>query len=179
MENNRIDKEGKEEIRELLITHQGKEIDLENTPEPMTKGTRKLTDAQRRLALLQATAPFHKMTFIEQCTLAGFSRAAGYKALKNKSFQLYIEEILDAQNRQFMSTVYAKLQGIITTSRSEKVQLDAIKVYLTMTGKLTEFKEVSHKVQMEAQEVRAKRLDELEAEILEMEKELLEDPHEK
>ncbi|WP_195536191.1 phBC6A51 family helix-turn-helix protein [Bacillus paralicheniformis] len=147
------------------------ELDLETTPEPKTKGTRRLTHEQRKLALLQATEPFHKMTFSEQCEMAGFSRQAGYNALKNENFQEYVEEILDTRNRQFMSTVYARLQDIIENSRSEKNVLDGIKVYLTMTGKYKETSEVTHKIDQtpESQSERERR-------IIEMEKELLGEP---
>jgi Helix-turn-helix of insertion element transposase len=159
-----------EEMQELLlVTHGGKEIDLKHLPEPQSKGTKGLPDTHRKLALLQATLPYHKLTFKEQCDLVGFSRQSGYKALQKKEFQEYVEEILDQQNRQFMGTVFSKLQGIIENSRSERMQLEGIKIYLQLTGKLQEVKEVTHTVKHELP-----TQEERERVIIEMEKELLE-----
>lgn len=164
------DSKGEEMNELLLVTHGGKEIDLENLPEPKSKGTKNLTEKQRRLALLQATAAYHKMTFKEQCELVGFSRVAGYKAVAKQEFQEYVEEILDAQNRQFMGVVFSRLQDIIQNSRSEKNALEGIKIYLQMTGKLQEVKEVTHTVKHEvpSHEERERRIIELEQELLDI-----------
>ncbi|MFE4073409.1 phBC6A51 family helix-turn-helix protein [Peribacillus sp. YIM B13477] len=156
-----------EEIKELLlVTHGGKEIDFENLPMPKTKGTKQLNDNHRKLALLQATAPYHNMTFTEQCELVGIARNSGYKALRKPEFQAYVEEILDSRNRAFMGVVYSRLQGIIENSRSDKMVLEGIKIYLQMTGKLKETHEHTHEIKKET------TLKDLEAEVLEMEKEI-------
>ncbi|MDM5229345.1 phBC6A51 family helix-turn-helix protein [Cytobacillus sp. NJ13] len=179
MENNEfreLQLQRKDEVRELLvITLEGREIDLQNLPEPKTNNTRKLTHNQRKLALLQATAPYHNMSFTEQCDLVGISRTAGYKIIKKQNFQEYVEELLEFQNRQFMGTVFKTLEDLILKSRSEKIKLDAVKVYLTMTGKLSESKTVTHEIkQLESQEERERRIIEMEHELLEIDGDLSE-----
>lgn len=160
-------KELQSQATELFKKTHEFDIDLENLPAPRTRGQRNLTEKQRKFAVLWASRAWHGMSMTEMCKLAGFSLTAGYIAKKKPEFHSYVEDILDRQNRDFMSQVYKELQNIIKNSRSEKNKLDAIKIWLQMNDKLT------HKHEIEvSQKPEPPKLEELEREVLELEREL-------
>lgn len=142
-------------------------LDLDNLPESKLQGTKNLTEAQQRFAVLYSTRAWHKMTIKRMAQIVGFSERNAYKCIKNKDFRNYCEEILDQQNKDFISIVYKELQDIIVHGR-EKNKLDAIKVWLSMYGKLDNKKiEIVHSSKHETDAEREARLSRLERELLE------------
>ncbi|MEC2225015.1 MULTISPECIES: phBC6A51 family helix-turn-helix protein [Heyndrickxia] len=110
----------------------------------------KLTDREKRLALLLAARPMTGMTYKEIYKEAGYqSRSAGQAARQRKEVQMYVEELLDSYNREAIADVYSRLHSIIKNSKNEKTVLEAIKVWADLTGKNIQRHEVNTTVQQE------------------------------
>ncbi len=145
------------EKKELQIVDENLEI-----PEPKSRETMSLSLKERHFAVLWVTQPYHKKSINEMCNEAGFNRQYGYKVRQKPAFKKYCDELLDEFTYEFLPTVYKELHNMIVHGRSEKNRLDAIKVALTMAGKLTERQHITHSVDEEVFDVEEvkKRLEE-------------------
>ncbi|TMN23161.1 phBC6A51 family helix-turn-helix protein [Lentibacillus cibarius] len=161
----------KQEIQQVMKDSFDYEGLLENPPYPQDhKQLRKLTDNQKRFAVLIASKPFHKMTQGQMAELVGISQVTASKYAHDPRIVEYAELVADKQLKKFTSTVYKELQDIIVNSKSEKNKIDAMKLFFQITGKLEESKNITHKIeQQDAPETQRER----ERRIVEMEKELL------
>lgn len=133
------------------------------------KGKNQLTASQRRAAEIFATNDVHNMTVQEVADEVGVDKRTVYRWKKDPDFIKYQNDIAEQAMEDFLSEAYNKLKSLLREGQSEKVQLDAIKLVLQNRGKLTQ----DHEHTIEVKQTQS--LDELEAEVLEMEKDLLSD----
>jgi len=175
---NKLTKKEKQELQKIKVDRMLSEAqqlsakgfpDLENLPDT-TIETRNLSEKQKRLAVLYASRAFHELTFPQQMEIANISYGYGYQTLKLPEFKRYVEQIQDEQMKGFLGNVYHELQDLIKNSKSEKVRLDSIKVFLQMAGKMDTNSTITHISKKETP-----TLDIIEAEVVELEQEMLED----
>jgi AcrR family transcriptional regulator len=127
----------------------------------------KLTGSQRHAAELFATIDVHKKTNAEIAEECGVSERTVYRWKQDPEFIAFQNAIAEHYMEDVISEAYARLKTLLRDGKSEKTQLEALKLILQNRGKLKESHEHKHEVKQ------AKSLDELEAEVFEMEQELL------
>jgi AcrR family transcriptional regulator len=128
----------------------------------------KLTLSQRRCAEILATNDIHKMTIAQIANEIGVDPRTIYRWKKDPEFIAYQNSIAEQAMEDFLAETYATLKQLLREGRSEKTKLEAIKLVLQNRGKLVDKQEHVHEVKQ------TKTLEELEAEVIEMENELLE-----
>ena len=97
----------------------------------------------------------------------GVSSRTIYRWKKEPNFIDFKNEIAEQAMEEVVSDAYLKLQRLMAEGKSEKIQLEAIKLILQNRGRLKQDHE--HTVEVK----HTKSLDELEKEVLEMERDLL------
>lgn len=132
----------------------------------------KLTLSQRRVAEILATNDLHNMTIAQIADEVGVTERTVYRWKQDPSFIAYQNAIADQAMEDFLNEAYLKLKQLLREGKSEKTQLEAIKLVLQNRGKLKDTHE--HNVQVKE----TKSLDELEREVIDMENELLNEPEE-
>ena len=126
----------------------------------------KLTDTQKRVAEILATNDIHKMTIEEIADHENISPRTIYRWKRNPDFVAYKNAIAEEAMEDFLAEAYEKLKEILRDGKSEKIQLDAIKLVLQNRGKLKETQDITVGVkQVESQEEREQRIKELEDEL--------------
>ncbi|UKL30063.1 TetR family transcriptional regulator [Bacillus phage PK2] len=130
----------------------------------------KLTLNQRRCAEILATNDLHNMTVKEIADEIGVDPRTIYRWKKDPEFVAYQNSIAEQAMEDFLTETYNKLKQLLREGKSEKTQLEAIKLVLQNRGKLKDSHEHTHTVK------ETKSLDELEREVIEMENELLNEP---
>ena len=106
-------------------------------------------------------------SIVEIAEEVGVSERTIYRWKKDPDFIAYKNEIAEQAMEELVSDAYNKLQRLMTAGKSEKIQLEAVKLILQNRGRLKQ----DHEHKVEVTQVRS--LDELEREVLEMEKDLL------
>jgi AcrR family transcriptional regulator len=129
----------------------------------------KLTASQRQCAEILATNDIHGMTLQEIADEVGVSLRTIYRWKNDREFIAYQNSIADTAMEDFLTEAYTKLKHLLREGKSEKTQLEALKLVLQNRGKLKDSHEHTHTMKEQ------KSLDELEREVLDMENELLED----
>jgi AcrR family transcriptional regulator len=129
----------------------------------------KLTLNQRRCAEILATNDLHNMTVAQIADEIGVDPRTIYRWKKDPEFVAYQNAIAEQAMEDFLAETYSKLKQLLREGKSEKTQLEAIKLVLQNRGKLKDSHEHTHTVK------ETKSLDELEREVIDMENELLED----
>ena len=109
------------------------------------------------------------MTIVEIADDIGVDPRTIYRWKKDPIFVAYQNQIAEQAMEDFLSEAYNKLKQLLREGKSEKTQLEAIKLVLQTRGKLKD----KHEHSVEVKQTQS--LDELEREVLEMENELLED----
>ena len=132
-------------------------------------GKNQLTLSQRRAAEYFATNDLHNMTVQQIADEVGVDKRTVYRWKKDPAFVAYQNEVADQAMEDFVTEAYNKLKQLLREGKSEKTQLEAIKVVLQARGKLKQ--EQVHQIEVK----QTQSLDDLEKEVLEMEKDLLED----
>jgi AcrR family transcriptional regulator len=129
----------------------------------------KLTGSQRLAAELFATVDIHKKTIKEIADEVGVNERTLYRWKKDREFIAYQNSIAETAMEDVLSEAYAKLKTLLREGKSEKTQLEALKLILQNRGKLVDKQEHTHEVKQ------TKTLEELEREVIDMENDLLED----
>jgi AcrR family transcriptional regulator len=129
----------------------------------------KLTASQRQCAEIFATNDIHKMTIEQIADEIGVTSRTIYRWKQDRDFIEYQNSIADTAMEDFLNEAYTKLKQLLREGKSEKTQLEALKLVLQNRGKLKDSHEHTHTVKEQ------KSLDELEREVLDMENELLEE----
>lgn len=127
-----------------------------------------LTDSQRRAAEILATNDIHKMTTAEIAEEVGVSVRTIYRWKQDPYFVRYKNEIAEQAMEDFLSEAYDQLKRLLREGKSEKTQLEAIKLVLQNRGRLKDAHE--HTVEVK----QTQTLEDLEREVIDMETELLE-----
>jgi AcrR family transcriptional regulator len=128
----------------------------------------KLTLNQRRCAEILATNDIHKMTVQQIADEIGVDPRTIYRWKKDPEFVAYQNAIAEQAMEDFLTETYSKLKTLLREGKSEKTQLEAIKLVLQNRGKLKDTHE--HTVSVannETQEERERRIIEMERELLE------------
>lgn len=129
----------------------------------------KLTVSQRRAAEILATNDVHRLTTAQIAEEVGVTERTVYRWKQDPEFVAYQNAIADQAMEDFLNEAYLKLKELLRAGKSEKVQLEAIKLVLQNRGKLKDTHEHKHEHKaVESQEERERK-------IIEMENELLED----
>ncbi|MBO2536293.1 phBC6A51 family helix-turn-helix protein [Rummeliibacillus suwonensis] len=155
---------------ELVEAYLDDSLELDSLPKSRYRSTSNLTPLQQRICVLVSTKSWSGMSYKKMAELLKCSEQQIYKTIRKPESKLYIEEMLDAKNREFLGTVYAELQDIIIHSNSVKAKLEAIKIYLQVTGKNAPIRVEMNKYDDEprlSQKDREIRLKELEKELFE------------
>jgi AcrR family transcriptional regulator len=128
----------------------------------------KLTLSQRRCAEILATNDLHKMTLAQVAEEVGVSERTIYRWKQDPDFIAYQNSIAEQAMEDFLAETYSTLKKLLREGKSEKTQLEAIKLVLQNRGKLKDTHEHTHEVkQTETQEERERRIIEMERELLE------------
>jgi AcrR family transcriptional regulator len=126
-----------------------------------------LTLSQRRCAEILATNDLHKMTIQEIADEIGVNPRTIYRWKQDPEFIAYQNSIAERAMEDFLTEAYTKLKQLLREGRSEKTQLEAIKLVLQNRGKLVDKQEHSVEVKQ------TQTLEDLEREVIDMENELL------
>ena len=132
-------------------------------------GKNQLTLSQRRAAEYFATNDLHNMTVQQIADEVGVDKRTVYRWKKDPAFIAYQNEVADQAMEDFLTEAYTTLKHLLREGKSEKTQLEAIKLVLQNRGKLKQ--EHEHKLEVK----QTQSLEDLEREVIEMEKDLLED----
>jgi len=128
-----------------------------------------LTLSQRRVAEILATNDIHKMTIAEIAEEVGVNPRTIYRWKQDPEFIAYQNSIAEQAMEDFLTETYTQLKKLLREGKSEKTQLEAIKLVLQNRGKLKD----SHEHTVEVKQTQT--LEDLEREVIDMETELLED----
>lgn len=126
-----------------------------------------LTLSQRECAKIFATNDVHKMTIEQIADHIGVTTRTLYRWKQDRTFIQYQNEIAETAMEDVLTEAYAKLKTLLREGKSEKTQLEALKLILQNRGKLVDKTEHTHGMK------ETKSLEDMEKEILEMEHELL------
>lgn len=127
-----------------------------------------LTDSQRRCAEIFATNDFTKKTIVQIAEEIGVSERTIYRWKQDPDFIAYQNHIAERAMDDFIVETYAQLRRLLREGKSEKTQLEAIKLVLQNRGKLKDAHEHTHEIKQ------GNTLEDLEKEVFEMERDLLE-----
>jgi transposase-like protein len=128
-----------------------------------------LTKTQRDTAEILATNDIHKKTIQEIADDMGVNPRTIYRWKKDPVFIAYQNSIAERAMEDFLTEAYTVLKKLLREGRSERTQLEALKLILQNRGKLDNKHEHVHEVKQ------TKSLDELEREVVELEQDLLDD----
>jgi AcrR family transcriptional regulator len=127
----------------------------------------KLTLSQRRVAEILATNDIHKMTVQEIADEVGVDPRTIYRWKKDPEFIKYQNAIADTAMEDFLTEAYTKLKTLLREGKTEKTQLEALKLVLQNRGKLKDTHDINvSTTQQETQEERERRIIEMENELL-------------
>lgn len=129
----------------------------------------KLTLSQRRAAEILANNDLHGMSLQEIADEVGVTTRTIYRWKSDPAFIEYQNSVADQVMEDFLTEAYTKLRHLLRSGKSEKTQLEALKLVLQNRGKLKESHE--HNVSVRQEET----LDDLRKEIIDMEYEVLDD----
>lgn len=127
-----------------------------------------LTASQREVAKILATNDIHKMTLAQIAEQVGVSERTLYRWKQDPVFIRFQNEVAEIAMEEALAEAYAKLRSLLREGKTEKTQLEAIKLVLQTQGKLKDKQEHTHEIKQQTS------LQDLEKEILDMEKDLLE-----
>ena len=127
----------------------------------------RLTLRDREIALLMTTRSTTKMTVDDIAEMYGVSRQMIYKLAKQEEFKKFQAYILEEIYSELFGKAVQELHDILDNSKSHSVKLKAVQLVFQSTGRLKQEHEIEVK--------QPKDLNQLEREVLEMERELLED----
>ena len=128
-----------------------------------------LNGSQREVAELFATNDIHQLTIAQIADRAGVSERTIYRWKQDREFIRYQNAIAEVAMEDALTEAYSRVKSLLRDGKSEKTQLEAIKIVLQNRGKLKDTHEHTHEVKnTETQEQRERR-------IIDMENELLED----
>lgn len=130
----------------------------------------KLTLSQRRCAELFATQDVHNMTVAQIANEIGVSPRTVFRWKNDPDFIAYQNQVAERAMDDFLNEAYLKLRQLLREGKSEKTQLEAIKLVLQTRGKLKDRQEITVK------QDGTLSLEEQEQLIIDMENELLEEP---
>lgn len=132
-----------EEIEKLTI----EQLSSELAP-IQTKSSRKLSERECKLAVLMAGREMNGMTIGECYKLAGIkSTSHGAQIREKEAFKRYMVELLESWNKEQMGLIFKTLHDLAGKSKSEKIRLEAVKVFFQITGQFKQ--ELSHTVKVE------------------------------
>jgi AcrR family transcriptional regulator len=139
--------------------------EVENMSGVVRKNT--LNASQRLAAELFATNDVHKLTVDEVAERVGVTPRTIYRWKQDRDFIAYQNSVAEVAMEDAIAEAYTELKNLLRHGNSEKTKLEALKLILQNRGKLKDTHEHTHEVKQ------TQSLDDLEAEIIEMEKELL------
>jgi DNA-binding MurR/RpiR family transcriptional regulator len=127
-----------------------------------------LNEKQRQAAQIFATNDIHKKTVEQIAEEVGVSTRTLYRWKQDPEFIQYQNMVAEIAMEDIIAEAYAKLKVLMREGKSEKTQLEDLKLILQNRGKLVE-KEVHIHDQndKETQEERERRIIEMERELLE------------
>ena len=127
----------------------------------------KLTVSQREVAEIFATNDIHKMTVEEIADHVGVHKRTIYRWKNDPVFVSYMNDLAEADMEATITEAYTTLKKLLREGKSEKTQLEALKLIMQNRGILKDNTEVN--VQINNNESHEER----ERKIIEMERELL------
>ncbi|WHZ05856.1 phBC6A51 family helix-turn-helix protein [Neobacillus sp. YX16] len=128
-----------------------------------------LTDTQKRVAETFATNDIQKKTIAQIAEEYGVTERTIYRWKKDPEFIAYQNSVAERAMEDFLTEAYSKLKQLLREGKSEKTQLEAIKLVLQNRGKLKDSHEHTHEIKQQ------QTLQDLEREVIDMENELLND----
>lgn len=127
----------------------------------------KLTLAQRETAEIFATNDIHKMTVQQIADHVGVTTRTIYRWKNDPIFVKYMNDLAEADMEATITEAYTTLKKLLREGKSEKTQLEALKLIMQNRGILKDNTEINVSIQP------AESHEERERKIIEMERELL------